>query len=488
MVNSTPAEFTEHEAIVHGLLDGREFHVIQCRLNNKTLADIGDDLNLTRERIRQIESKSIRKLRRYRDQFEHYIKTIEDCLDEHGGILSVHQATATLRQRRLISDSVFRDATRYLIFAQWVNVETRYKAYGDIVATEKEYNAFVSREDDRNQTLNQIDRVLRQTCGIISTEHPSIARNATPAILAAILNEGKHDLSLFGAKGSSWLTTLNGRHHVATQAAKVFCVCQNCNLGLLSEQLHRSLGARRFQGRDDVDPQVISEWIRASGNFEIESGLVSCLGGGSLSEDEDIVVRKLDERESWLYTELQDHLEGALTKVSLNRILVYSPLVICDKTGGRKRYTYRLLSRATNIETIESDHSLMRAATEPNHEAFKRVKPLHEVQLPTGLVKVAAQRVSTTTEYSRSPVVAEYILQRSGGICECCQGSAPFRRENDEPYLEIHHVKMLSDGGSDTISNTVAVCPNCHRELHHGMNRKQLQSALYARVPRLVRE
>jgi hypothetical protein len=488
MINSAPAESTEYEAIVQGLLASREMHVIQCRLNNETLADIGLSLNLTRERIRQIESNSIRKLRRHRVHCENYIKMIEDCLDQQGGILSVQKATDTLRKRRLLSDSVFQDVASTFLFAQWMNVETRYKAYGDIVATEKEYKAFANRKDERNQALNQIDRVLKRTCGIISTQHPSITRIATSTELATLLNEESHELSLFSAEGASWLTILHGRYHIATQAAKVFCVCQKCDLGLLSEQLHRSLHARSFEGRDDVNPQVISEWIRVSGHFRIEGDLVSCIDEGSLSEDEDIAVKKLGERKSWLYTELRDHLEGALTKESLNRILQYSPVVICDKTGGRKRYIYRLLHRDTDSGITDNDPSLMNPAIDTSHEAFERIKPLHEVQFPAGPAEVAAQRFTTTTEYSRSPIVAEYILKNSGGICECCQGRAPFLRGNHEPYLEIHHVKMLSDGGSDTIGNTIAVCPNCHRELHHGMNRKQLQSALYARVSRLVRE
>ena len=37
---------------------------------------------------------------------------------------------------------------------------------------------------------------------------------------------------------------------------------------------------------------------------------------------------------------------------------------------------------------------------------------------------------------------------------------------NGEPYLEAHHVKWLGDGGSDSIDNTVALCPNCHRKMH----------------------
>ena len=32
--------------------------------------------------------------------------------------------------------------------------------------------------------------------------------------------------------------------------------------------------------------------------------------------------------------------------------------------------------------------------------------------------------------------------------------------------METHHIEWLSKGGSDTIDNTVALCPNCHKKMH----------------------
>ncbi|WP_444959398.1 HNH endonuclease [Microbulbifer sp. ZKSA002] len=37
-----------------------------------------------------------------------------------------------------------------------------------------------------------------------------------------------------------------------------------------------------------------------------------------------------------------------------------------------------------------------------------------------------------------------------------------------EPFLEVHHLRRLADNGSVTITNAVALCPNCHREFHYG--------------------
>ena len=35
-----------------------------------------------------------------------------------------------------------------------------------------------------------------------------------------------------------------------------------------------------------------------------------------------------------------------------------------------------------------------------------------------------------------------------------------------KPFLETHHVIWLADGGDDSIENTVALCPNCHKKMH----------------------
>ena len=78
----------------------------------------------------------------------------------------------------------------------------------------------------------------------------------------------------------------------------------------------------------------------------------------------------------------------------------------------------------------------------------------------------SSSRMTTSNTYARNEYVAEYARRRAAGKCELCEQPAPFRRRNGEPYLESHHVKWLARGGSDTVDNTVALCPNCHRVMH----------------------
>lgn len=71
-----------------------------------------------------------------------------------------------------------------------------------------------------------------------------------------------------------------------------------------------------------------------------------------------------------------------------------------------------------------------------------------------------------STQYIRNPEVAELAKRKANGICQLCEKDAPFDNINGEPYLEVHHIIWLSKGGPDTLINTVALCPNCHRKMH----------------------
>lgn len=71
--------------------------------------------------------------------------------------------------------------------------------------------------------------------------------------------------------------------------------------------------------------------------------------------------------------------------------------------------------------------------------------------------------------YKRNPDVVAEALIRADGYCEKCESFAPFiKKKDDSPYLEVHHITPLSQGGEDSLENVMALCPNCHREQHFG--------------------
>lgn len=82
-------------------------------------------------------------------------------------------------------------------------------------------------------------------------------------------------------------------------------------------------------------------------------------------------------------------------------------------------------------------------------------------------------------EFRRDVEVAAYALAIAEGICRGCGAPAPFKQEcGGQPFLEVHHVVPLSEGGPDTLGNVIAVCPNCHRRAHHSVDRREFQQTL----------
>ncbi|MHA3786657.1 HNH endonuclease [Flavobacterium hauense] len=73
------------------------------------------------------------------------------------------------------------------------------------------------------------------------------------------------------------------------------------------------------------------------------------------------------------------------------------------------------------------------------------------------------------TVFKRNIYVIAETLERANGICEKCNSPAPFFRDKDDTqYLEVHHKIPLAENGDDTVENTIALCPNCHRHAHYG--------------------
>lgn len=161
------------------------------------------------------------------------------------------------------------------------------------------------------------------------------------------------------------------------------------------------------------------------------------------------------------------------------RILIYSPLVnrqlwqelaISNKQSAKSAISYLLPT---------SDRDLLDQQVDAI-ESFIQVAPKGQ--------KKPNRNVKQSNLIDRDPLVKAWILQEAKGVCELCGSNSPFIKNNGRPYLEVHHVLPLSNGGSDTVSNAVGVCPNCHRALHYAKNRHELANGLYKKVSRLVSE
>ncbi|WP_371414158.1 HNH endonuclease [Sphingosinicella sp. CPCC 101087] len=94
---------------------------------------------------------------------------------------------------------------------------------------------------------------------------------------------------------------------------------------------------------------------------------------------------------------------------------------------------------------------------------------------------------AVVASYVRSKTVRDYALARANGRCESCNEGAPFETPAGLPFLEVHHIKRLTDGGPDSPGSVAAICPNCHREAHYGASAVAINDRLLALVQAVER-
>lgn len=106
------------------------------------------------------------------------------------------------------------------------------------------------------------------------------------------------------------------------------------------------------------------------------------------------------------------------------------------------------------------------------HE-LKAVNLITEEELDARLTQLTLESKTnyfTAKQIERNPYVVRRVLDLAKGICNRCQKLGPFIRKTDGTrFLEVHHIKPLSEKGDDLVSNCEALCPNCHREAHFGV-------------------
>lgn len=123
---------------------------------------------------------------------------------------------------------------------------------------------------------------------------------------------------------------------------------------------------------------------------------------------------------------------------------------------------YSLINTALIAETNDFEEQVKKSLHSSKEERENRLKSAD------GIPKIKYVLVK---QYTRNSDVVASVLERASGKCEneTCRKDAPFKRASDNSeYLEVHHKIQLSKGGKDTVENAIALCPNCHREMHYG--------------------
>lgn len=138
-------------------------------------------------------------------------------------------------------------------------------------------------------------------------------------------------------------------------------------------------------------------------------------------------------------------------------------------------------NRGTVAEAPTADPEALETRVVASLEKLKSAKRVP----PPGTTRV--KRLATTQiRFVRDPEVIAWVLLRADGRCEACGEPAPFSRSDGTPFLEVHHLRPLAEGGPDTVSNALAACPNCHRRLHHAQDRVAYRRATLKRIDGLI--
>lgn len=155
--------------------------------------------------------------------------------------------------------------------------------------------------------------------------------------------------------------------------------------------------------------------------------------------------------------------------------LGYKSQIRPDSNGNsRKAFVFQLdVNSSLNVEyTIPHGSALtVEEREKAKTKSTKRLEELRQAALEVPETKDIAEKQRVA--YRRAEAIKKYVLARAKGICEGCEKTAPFRTSKG-PYLECHHIHRLADGGPDHPANVIALCPNCHRESHLGLEKQNL--------------
>ncbi|NMP07613.1 HNH endonuclease [Paenibacillus polymyxa] len=127
--------------------------------------------------------------------------------------------------------------------------------------------------------------------------------------------------------------------------------------------------------------------------------------------------------------------------------------------AGDKDSAYLILQKWKKLcEVIKPDFNM--------EARLANISTEHLYQLSKRALHISRVRGVTFDVFTRNLYVALLAKRLASGKCQLCLEDAPFTDKDGVPYLEAHHIQWLSRCGEDTIENTIALCPNCHKKIH----------------------
>lgn len=206
-------------------------------------------------------------------------------------------------------------------------------------------------------------------------------------------------------------------------------------------------------------------------------------------------INKTIKRNEVLETALQLRSSGSYEFRMANISSVLSELGLPVLQGYAPRGNVGASITARLVEMIneiwEREGTLERPTADPEMletrilSARQKIKS-GSLSSPPVRTEAAVRAEATGRRFVRDPNIIAWVAVTAGGVCESCGLDAPFTRDDGQPYLEVHHVRPLAEGGPDSIDNAIAACPTCHRRFHHGADKNDLRKSVIRKIERLV--
>ena len=181
-----------------------------------------------------------------------------------------------------------------------------------------------------------------------------------------------------------------------------------------------------------------------------------------------IFILKTDEKEywaGWFKTEEIDHLSNfdsrfdAMLSYQAGHI-TFDPKIDLDESNLNNPFVLQPTTKPSEQPTPKTQLSYNDKADRTDEEIATEL--FHEDKLDENVTKQEIFR--NVFERNRRSTNALKQLYKS---CQITGDRYVFKKTNGEPYLEVHHLVPLGEGGSNNPANLVVVSAHIHRMLHY---------------------
>jgi 5-methylcytosine-specific restriction protein A len=174
-------------------------------------------------------------------------------------------------------------------------------------------------------------------------------------------------------------------------------------------------------------------------------------------------------------------MDRAIQDASQNSLFIR--VVVCqgtqknlnDRKSSASKVLYRLLDpepwHVAQYDETTGQCTLMRGLGDNSDKFMDQF----DISVPLG--GPAEKVIVNNSHFIRRPEIRRRALQRAEGKCQHCDKEG-FKMQNGKVYLETHHVQPLHEDGEDSLDNVVALCPDHHREVHHGKKQAEIRQRL----------